>query len=151
MTKRKTRVYRQVRKRMPPKVKKDHGRPPHVPTEETRGQVATMCIAGVQQEVIARVLQISDVTLRKYYRDQIDTSLAQSVAMVARNVYNKAIGNGPQAMSAANLFLKCRGGWKETMDVNANHTGSVASELALPKGMTAKSFEALAKKLASEV
>ena len=89
------------------------GRPPHVPTDDNRRTVELMTMAGISQEGVARVLDISVDTLTRYYRTELDTSTDKAVAKVAGSLYQKAIGDGPQAVNAAQFFLKMRGKWRE--------------------------------------
>ena len=147
---------RPILKRRPQKkAKKPHGRPSHVPTEDYRSQVQTLAIAGTPQELIARVIGISDETLRKYYRDELDTALVKANAAVARNLYRKATGDGQQAVSAARFWLICRAGWKESaQDINATISGTIDANVTTfnaPPGMTPEKFAQIAQELASKI
>jgi hypothetical protein len=51
------------------------GRPPHVPTDDSRRTVELMTMAGITQEGVARVLDISVDTLGRHYRTELDTSV----------------------------------------------------------------------------
>ncbi len=53
-------------------------------------------------------------TLRKHYRDELDTGHVKANAKVAENLYRKATGEGREAVVAAIFWLKTRAGWKET-------------------------------------
>ena len=44
----------------------------HVPNEATRRTVQLHTMVGTTQADIARVLDIDEKTLRKYYRDELD-------------------------------------------------------------------------------
>jgi hypothetical protein len=103
------------------KVRRPNGRPMHERTEQSIAQVKTLAIAGVRQELIARVLGISVPTLTKHYREELDLATVQANAAVARNLYSKATGNGPNSITAAIFWLKCRAGWKDTSTIE--HTG----------------------------
>jgi hypothetical protein len=72
-----------------------------------------MTMAGITQEGVARVLDISVDTLGRHYRTELDTSIDKAVAKVAGSLYQKAIGDGPQAVNAAMFFLKTRGRWRD--------------------------------------
>lgn len=95
------------------KPKRPHGKPPHAPDETTRNQVKTLAIAGTRQELISKVLKISEPTLRRHYREELDTSLIMANAAVARNLFSKATGNGPTAVTAAIFWLKSQARWTE--------------------------------------
>lgn len=101
------------------------GRPPHEPTEATRKQVETMAGFGVPAKDIGQTLGISDVTLRKHYRDEIDLGTIKANSAVAQSLYKKALGEGASSVTAAIFWMKTRAGWKETT-VN-EHTGEVAA------------------------
>jgi hypothetical protein len=88
---------------------------PHVPNRLTREQVDTMAGYGVPETAIARVLKIDAKTLRKYYRDELDTAHVRANSAVAQSLFRKATGNGPQSVTAAIFWLKCRAGWKDTV------------------------------------
>lgn len=68
---------------------------------------------GVPEDGIARVLAIDPKTLRKHYRDELDTGAVKATAKVAEFLWRKATTDGPQCVTAAILWLKTRGGWRE--------------------------------------
>lgn len=88
-------------------------RKPHEPTEKDRKQVTLMAGIGLTHDQIAKVMQISDETLRKYYDEELSTGEAKLTAMVANNLYNIAIGSGQGAVTAAIFWMKTRAGWRE--------------------------------------
>ncbi len=55
---------------------------------------------------IARVVGIDPKTLRKHYRDELDTGHVK----VAENLYREATGEGREAVTAAIFWLKTRAG-----------------------------------------
>ena len=61
-------------KRKPISDHKSPGRPAHVPTEALRKQVEAMASYGVPHEDIAKVVGISDVTLKKHYDETLATA-----------------------------------------------------------------------------
>jgi hypothetical protein len=69
---------------------------------------------GVPEADIARVVGIDPKTLRKHYRDELDTGHIKATAKVAEFLFRKATTEGSQAVTAAIFWLKTRGGWKET-------------------------------------
>jgi hypothetical protein len=79
---------------------------------------------GIPEPDIARVLGIDPKTLRKHYREELDTGHIKATAKVAENLYRKATGEGREAVVAAIFWLKTRAGWKETS----------VTELAAAKG-----------------
>jgi AcrR family transcriptional regulator len=97
------------------------GRPPHEPTEATRKQVESMAGFGITAADIAKTLGISETTLRKHYRDEIDLGTIKANSAVAQSLYKKALGDGASSVTAAIFWAKTRMGWKETT-IN-EHTG----------------------------
>jgi hypothetical protein len=69
---------------------------------------------GVPEADIARVVGIDPKTLRKHYRDELDTGQIKATAKVAEFLFRKATTEGSQAVTAAIFWLKTRGGWRET-------------------------------------
>lgn len=89
-------------------------RPAHRPQPVTRRQVEAMAGYGVPEADIARVVRIDPKTLRKHYREELDTGHVKANAKVAENLFRKATGEGREAVIAAIFWLKTRAGWKET-------------------------------------
>lgn len=95
------------------------GRPRHAPTEATRQQVASLILFGLGQIEISTVLGISEPTLTKYYRDELDTTKAKVGAKVATGLARLAMRVGEKgsfkdgALTAAIFYLKTQGRWKE--------------------------------------
>ena len=69
---------------------------------------------GVPEIDIARVIGIDPKTLRKHYRDELDTGHILANAKVAESLFRKATGDGRQSVTAAIFWLKVRAGWCET-------------------------------------
>ena len=74
-----------------------------------------MAAYGVPENDIARVLAVDAKTLRKHYRDELDTGHIKANSRVAESLYRKATTEGPQSVTAAIFWLKTRAGWKETV------------------------------------
>ena len=89
----------------------------HDPTDKDRKQVMMMSGIGLTHDQISKVMQISDETLRKYYREELETGEAKTTAMVAQNLFNIATGSGQGAVTAGIFWMKTRAGWRE---VNRN-------------------------------
>lgn len=73
-----------------------------------------MAGVGVPEEDIARVLKVDPKTLRKHCRDELDLGAIKANAKVSRSLYDKAIGDGPGAVTAGIWWEKTRQGRKET-------------------------------------
>ncbi len=63
---------------------------------------------GVPETDIARIIGIDPKTLRKHYRDELDTGHVKANAKVAENLYRKATGEGRESVTAAIFWLKTR-------------------------------------------
>lgn len=101
------------------------GRPPHRPTEETREQVEIMVMAGIKHTDIALCLGITDDTLVKYYREEIDTSTPKANARVAASLFKQATELNIPA--SAIFWAKTRMGWSEKSQVE--HSGKIDSDV----------------------
>jgi hypothetical protein len=84
------------------------GRPSHKPDAAQRRQAEAMAGYGVPEPDIARVLNIDPKTLRKHYREELDSGHVKANAKVAENLFRKATGDGPQSVTAAIFWLKTR-------------------------------------------
>lgn len=94
------------------------GMPPHEPTVANREAVKLHAMVGTPQDVIAGMLGIDPKTLRKYYREELDHSLAQANAVIGGSLFNKAKAGD----TAAQIFwMKTRARWRETSVVE--HAG----------------------------
>jgi hypothetical protein len=85
----------------------------HEPNEKDRKTVETMASHGIPELEIAQVIGISAPTLRKWYRNELDTGATKANSMVAQSLYQKALGNGNGAVAACIFWLKVRAGWVE--------------------------------------
>lgn len=90
------------------------GRRSHKPDPFQRRQVEAMAAFGIPEQDIARVVGIDPKTLRKHYRDELDTGQTKATAKVAESLFRKATTDGPQSVTAAIFWLKTRGQWRET-------------------------------------
>ena len=110
---------------------KTPGRPAFEPTEKQRMQVLIMCgAAGFSHQYIASQIinpesgkPIDTKTLRRYFRKELNEGMQHANAQVQQSLFKKAIGNGPQSVSAAIFWMKCRMGWKpiEGMEVTGKN------------------------------
>ena len=90
------------------------GRPPHAPEVFHRRQVEAMAGYGIPEIDIARVLGMDPKTLRKYYREELDTGHVKANAKIAESLFRKATGDDRQSITAAIYWLTTRAGWEET-------------------------------------
>jgi hypothetical protein len=82
--------------------------------------VARYVLAGVDENTIARCLNIRPGQLREHYAAELDNSKADIDAAVAASIVNMAIGSKETAPepSMARFYAKARMGWKDG-DTNA--------------------------------
>jgi hypothetical protein len=99
--------------------------PAHKPTAETREKVSRYTAVGIPQEDIAKVLKIDSKTLRKHYRDELDTAATISNAEIGGALYTKAMKGDTTAMI---WWTKTRMRWKEVTGVE--HSGQMNLEVA---------------------
>ena len=90
---------------------------PHEPTDTTRELVKSLSGFGVPQADICVVLDISEPTLRKYYRRECDLGFAQANAKVGESLFKQATGGNT---AAAIFWMKARAGWTEKHEVNVS-------------------------------
>jgi hypothetical protein len=98
----------------------------HVPTEATRQTVQLHTMVGTNQTDIARVLDIDEKTLRKYYRDELDLAKAKANATIGGALFNKAKTGDTSAMI---FWMKTQAGWRETKE--PEEAPDLAAALAL--------------------
>jgi hypothetical protein len=70
-----------------------------------------MAACGFRHEDIALVLEISEPTLRKHFRQELDQGAPTANRIIAQKLFEKAKDGDTIAML---FWLKCRAGWKET-------------------------------------
>jgi hypothetical protein len=88
------------------------------PTEEQRRTVEAMVSFGIPQVDIGRVIGIDPDTLRKHFREELDTGMTRANARVAAYLFEVATGqrgDGSAATTAAIFWCKTRLRWKETV------------------------------------
>src|SRR3954451_14928022 len=108
----------------------DMGRRAHQPEPVSRRQVEAMAACGVPEADIATVIGVDPKTLRKHYRLELTTGSIKANTRVAESLYKKAIGEGPQSVTAGIFWLKTRAHWKETIVNEVQHqVGGSVKEL----------------------
>ncbi|MCU1339717.1 MAG: hypothetical protein JWO19_5298 [Bryobacterales bacterium] len=81
------------------------------PTEDQRRQVKSLAAVGTEPRDIARLLRVSEKTLRKYYKEEISRGPLEANAKVGKTLLDMACdGKTP---IASIFWLKARGGWNE--------------------------------------
>lgn len=92
----------------------------HIPTEETKKLVRSLSAVGIRYVDIASKLEISDDTLVKHYKKDLEDGRTDANASIGQTLFQQA-KNGNTA--AAIFWLKTRAGWKETNAIE--HSGEV--------------------------
>lgn len=92
-------------------------RPAHSPSTTSRKLAQSLSGYGIPQEQIAAELGVSLPTLHKHYRDDLDAGMRRANAKVVQNLFRKATGDTPQAVTAAIYWTKTRMGWRDTQTV----------------------------------
>ena len=94
-------------------------KPPHAPTEATRQTVQLHTMVGTNQTDIARVLDIDEKTLRKYYRDELDLAKSKANASIGGALFNKAKNGDTAAMI---FWMKTQAKWAERHELDHSST-----------------------------
>ena len=94
-------------------------KPPHEPTEATRQTVQLHTMVGTTQSDIARVLDIDEKTLRKYYRDELDLAKSKANATIGGALFNKAKNGDTAAMI---FWMKTQAKWAERHELDHSST-----------------------------
>lgn len=90
------------------------GRPPYEPTEKDRAQVKTMAAMGIPDYDIAKVMNLSSPTIRKYFWTELETGHIEANAKVAQSLFKQATDpTNPKSATCCIFWLKCRAGWRE--------------------------------------
>ena len=92
----------------------------HIPTEETRKLVRSLSAVGIKYVDISSKLDISDDTLVKHYKKDLEDGRIDANASIGQTLFQQA-KNGNTA--AAIFWLKTRANWKETNAIE--HSGEV--------------------------
>src|ERR1019366_7526466 len=93
------------------------GRPPHVPTPQTKQQVEILCGVGLNQDEIELVMDISESTLKRHYKRELRVGGLKADARVLTNLYRKATGTDADAAKAMIFWVKVRRRWHEVQRV----------------------------------
>ena|ERR1700679_1548751 len=80
----------------------------HVKTPETIEAVSKMYINGVSHDDIARCINISDETLRKYYSDDMQNAWSMAVMKAGDRLYEIGMRGDAKSLLA---WLTHRGKW----------------------------------------
>lgn len=113
----------------------------HVPTTEQRSQVESMSAFGVPQDIIAKLIGISETTLKVHYKQEIALGLPKANLKVAGEFYKRC--TGPDADPASQMYwLDRRAKWQPAeQKVKIDNNAVTIEELA--KHATAEENEVI--------
>lgn len=106
------------------------GRPAYEKNDDDQRRVQVLVAAGIKQDVIAKVIGVSDVTLRKYYAEDLDYGKEAMIGKVANSLIEKALSDRPDAVNAAKFFLQSQGGWTERSVTEVDVTNRTVTDLS---------------------
>lgn len=88
--------------------------PPHVPDEKNKKMVMLCMATNFTHEQTARLLGISEPTLRKHYAKELEEGAEKMLAAVAGNLFTIATQQRDlkAALTGCIFIMKTRGGWK---------------------------------------
>ncbi len=86
-------------------------RPTFQVTEHLSKEVKMMASVGCRQEDIAKVLDVTPKTLRKHFRQELDTGAIEANAEVMQTLYRMATSGTNTSVSI--FWAKARCGWRE--------------------------------------
>jgi hypothetical protein len=91
------------------------GRPPHAPSDKDRQMVEVLSGFAIPVAKIAVVLDITQATLFKHYRAEINRGKATVEAKLVGHLLRLANGKDGTALKAITFALQCRFGWSQYM------------------------------------
>jgi len=84
------------------------------PSAEHARLASTLAGIGVPQKMIAAQIGLEVKTLHKHYGKEMEEGAARATSNVAKRLYDIAMGDGKEALTACIFWLKCRAGWRTT-------------------------------------
>ena len=92
---------------------KGRGRPRFEPTPKERRQVRKLVGLGLTHEDISGVIGISEKTLRRHFRKELETGVAIANARVAASLFRQATSKIKPNPTCAIFWMKARAGWRD--------------------------------------
>ena len=116
--------------------------PAHKVTSETKAVVGALAKIGIQQEVIADTLDISEPTLRKHYREQLDAGKGQANAFAVNRLFQHMHQNADLKVSLAStiFWLKAQANFSEKQVVET--TGKDGGPIEVENSFTIEFVDA---------
>ena len=113
-------------------VKRKVGRPAHLKTADTQKKVFELSTVGTRYEDIALVLGISDDTLTKYYKPELEKGRIEANAAVAGTLFEKAKQGDTSSMI---FWLKTRAQWSEKNTTELTGEGGAPINIKVVTGI----------------
>jgi hypothetical protein len=113
-------------------VKRKVGRPAHLKSVDTQKKVFDLATVGTRYEDIALVLGISDDTLVKYYKPELDKGRIEANAAVAGTLFEKAKQGDTSSMI---FWLKTRAQWSEKNTTELTGEGGAPINIKVVTGI----------------
>ena len=80
----------------------------HVPTQQTRLKVEALVSAGFTHEQICKNIGVTEKTLTKHYKYELENTMADRTVVLTESVYKDALKGDKQSRE---LWLRCRAIW----------------------------------------
>lgn len=98
----------------------------HKPTDDSRKLVRSLSAVGIRYVDIAQKLDITDDTLVKHYKKDLEDGRIDANASIGQTLFQQAKDGNT---SAAIFWLKTRAGWKETSAVELSGSEGAAIQV----------------------
>lgn len=89
------------------------GIPAHVVDEIMRHKIKSFAFLGYPIERIEALTGLSEKVLTKYYKHELEVAVPEMLSNVANNLYQIAMSDRKDAVSASIFILKTRAQWRE--------------------------------------
>jgi DNA-binding CsgD family transcriptional regulator len=119
------------------------GRPQWQYTEEDQIQVVRMAKAGIPRKQIAQVFGICEATLDRHMGDLIRRVSLQNNVIVAESLFNRAIGDGRDAVTAAIWWEKTRTGLRDHQQLTISGDEDAPLRYVSDKPLTEQEWDQL--------
>lgn len=103
------------------KEKRKPGRPKLEISDKDRQQVSVLAGLGLTRDQIALVMAMSDESIGKYFRKELEEGVAKANAKVAQNLFSIATSREHGSVAAAIFWMKSRARWRETTHIEHLH------------------------------
>lgn len=89
------------------------GIPAHVVDEIMRHKIRSFAFLGYPIHRIEALTGLSETVLTKYYKNELEVAVPEMLSNVANNLYQIAMSDRKDAVSASIFILKTRAQWRE--------------------------------------